>query len=145
MFLFCSHVNDGIPVANEEQPDRYALGLLVDLRELCEEIGDKHHEFTSKLWGLLRQVANPNVHGLDKELTFRVKECDTADVAYSEELRAIPLNGNIEVARGAFSAAVRCYPTRRWLLLWGSYIVECSPGRVRCCREGTMRLHDSAI
>ena len=111
-------------MAQEEQPDRYALGLLVDLRELCEEIGTKNDEFASRLWDLLRQVANPNVHGLDKELTFRVKEVDTADVAFPEELRAISLNGNIEVARGAFEAAVRCYPQRRWMLLWGSYIVE---------------------
>ena len=45
---------------DEEQPDRYALGLLVDLRELCEEIGTKNDEFHSRLWELLRQVANPH-------------------------------------------------------------------------------------
>jgi hypothetical protein len=30
----------------------------------------------------------------------------------------------LATARGAFNAAVRCYPSRRWMLLWGSYIVE---------------------
>jgi hypothetical protein len=94
------------------------------LRIQRKPIGTKHDEFHSRLWELLRQVANPNVHGLDKELTFRVKECDTTDVSFPEELRCISLNGNVEVARGAFNAAVRCYPTRRWMLLWGSYIVE---------------------
>jgi hypothetical protein len=58
---------------------------------------------------LLRQVANPNVHGLDKELTFRVQQ--TAFGEYGETLRTISLNGNVEVARGAFQAAVRCYAT----------------------------------
>jgi hypothetical protein len=28
------------------------------------------------------------------------------------------------VARAAFEAAVRCYPKEKWLLLWGSYVVE---------------------
>jgi len=43
---------------------------------------------------------------------------------YGETLRIISLNGNAEIARPAFQAAVRCHPGERWLLLWGSYIVE---------------------
>jgi hypothetical protein len=39
-------------------------------------------------------------------------------------LRTISLNGNADVARAAFAAAVRCYPHARWLLPWQSYIVE---------------------
>lgn len=44
----------------------------------------------------------PQCHGLDKELTFRVKEVENIAEGWPEELRAISLNGNIEVARGAF-------------------------------------------
>ena len=42
------------------------------LRALCTKIGDTHYRMAAELHDLLRQVANPNVHGLDKELTFRV-------------------------------------------------------------------------
>ena len=102
--------------------DGYTLGLLVDLRDLCTKIGDNHYRMAAELHDLLRKVANPNVHGLDKELTFRVQQ--TALSEGGETLRTISLNGNKAVARAAFDAAVRCYPRERWLLLWGAYIVE---------------------
>ena len=59
---------------------------------------------------------------LDKDLSFRVQQ--TAHGEYGETLRTISLNGNAEVARAEFQAAVRCYPRERWLLLWGAYIIE---------------------
>ena len=43
---------------------------------------------------------------------------------YGETLRTISLNGNLEVGRAAFRAAVQCYPNVPWLLLWGAYVVE---------------------
>jgi hypothetical protein len=106
----------------DAQNDGYALGLLVDLRDICKRIGDSHYRMAAELHGLLRKVANPNVHDLDKELTFRVEQ--TAHGEHGETLRTISLNGNAEVARAAFDAAVRCYPRARWLLLWGAYIVR---------------------
>jgi hypothetical protein len=109
-------------MTDEPQGDGYTLGLLVDLRDLCTKIGADHYRMAAQLHDLLRKVANPNVHGLDKELSFRVQQ--TAVGEYGETLRTISLNGNAEVARAAFHAAVRCYPGQRWLLLWGSYIVE---------------------
>jgi hypothetical protein len=109
-------------MTGESQGDGYTLGLLVDLRALCTKIGDSHYRMAAELHDLLRQVANPDVHGLDKELTFRVQQ--TAFGEHGETLRAISLNGNVEIARAAFQAAVRCYPRERWLLLWGAYIVE---------------------
>jgi hypothetical protein len=109
-------------MTDEPAGDGYTLGLLVDLRDLCMKIGANHYRLAAELHDLLRKVANPNVHGFDKELTFRVQQ--TAIGEYGETLRTISLNGNAEVARAAFNAAVRCYPGQRWLLLWGSYIVE---------------------
>ena len=109
-------------MTDEPQGDGYTLGLLVDLRDLCRKIGDNHYRMAAELHDLLRKVANPNVHGLDKELSFPVQQ--TAHGEYGETLRIISLNGNAEVARAAFQAAVRCYPRERWLLLWGAYIVE---------------------
>ncbi len=109
-------------MSDEPADDGYALGLLVDLRDLCRKIGDTNYRMAAELHDLLRKVANPNVHDLDKELSFRVQQTTLGD--QGETLRTISLNGNAEIARAAFQAAVRCYPRQRWLLLWGSYIVE---------------------
>jgi hypothetical protein len=109
-------------MTDETQGDGYTLGLLVDLRDLCRKIGDSHYRMAAELHDLLRKVANPDVHGLDAELSFRVQQ--KAFGEYGETLRTISLNGNAEIARAAFQAAVRSYPRERWLLLWGSYIVE---------------------
>jgi hypothetical protein len=102
--------------------DGYTLGLLVDLRDLCKKIGESHYSMAAELHDLLRQVANPDVHGLDKDLTFRVQQTEFGE--YGEALRTISLNGSAEVARAAFNAAVRCYPDQKWLLLWRAYVVE---------------------
>ena len=120
-------------MTDESQGDGYTLGLLVDLRDLCTKIGDNHYRMAAELHDLLRKVANPNVHGLDKELSFRVQQ--TAHGEYGETLRTISLNGNADVARAAFQAAVRCYPHERWLLLWGSYIVEKYEPKVEHARK----------
>lgn len=110
----------------DEEGDAHTLGLLVDLRNLCTRMGDEHHRMASELHDLLRQVQNPNVHGLDKELTFRVEQLDEkADAETHPELfRSLSLNCSINLARAAFEAACKCYPTRRLILKWGGYIVE---------------------
>jgi hypothetical protein len=108
-------------MTDETPDDGYTLGLLVDLRDLCKKIGTATSE-AAELHDLLRQVARPDVPGMDKDFSFRVQQ--TAHGEYGEALRTISLNGNAEVARAAFGAAVRCYPDQKWLLLWRAYVVE---------------------
>jgi hypothetical protein len=50
-------------MSGEPQGDGYTLGLLVDLRTLCTKIGDHYYRIAAELHDLLRQVANPDVHG----------------------------------------------------------------------------------
>jgi hypothetical protein len=110
----------------DDEGDAHTLGLLVDLRNLCTRIGDEHHRMASELHDLLRQVKNPNVHGLDKDLTFRVEQLDehVPEDQYPEMFRALSLNCSVTLARAAFQAACRCYPTRRLILKWGGFILE---------------------
>jgi hypothetical protein len=75
----------------------------------------------AELHDLLRQVAHPNVNDVDKELQFKVQQIGPGE--YGETLRTISLNGNVDVGRAAFEAALRCYPKEKWFLLWGSYVV----------------------
>jgi hypothetical protein len=63
-------------MTSEDDSDAHTLGLLVDLRDLCTPIGEEHHRMASQLHNLLRPVQNPNVHGLNKELTHRVEHLD---------------------------------------------------------------------
>jgi len=111
-----------LPSQAPRDDEAYTLGLLVDLRDLCRKIGETHYRMSAELHDLLRKVAHPNVSDVDKELTFRVQQ--QAFGGHGETIRIISLNGNKDVALAAFGAAVRCYPTERWLLLWGAYIVE---------------------
>jgi hypothetical protein len=41
-------------------------------------IGEEHHRMASELHDLLRQVQNPNLHGVDRKLTFRVEQLERA-------------------------------------------------------------------
>jgi hypothetical protein len=107
----------------ETPGDGYTLGLMVDLRELCKKIGESHHRMAAELHDLLRRVANPDVHGLDKDLTFRSSRppptASTARLCGPSPSTATPRSpGQL------FRAAVRCYPDQKWLLLWRAYIVE---------------------
>lgn len=108
----------------EDDGDAHTLGLLIDMRSLTDEIAAANEHVTARLNELVRQMRNPNVHGLDKELTFRVFQLQVTDQEYPETLRTISMNGNASVARGAFFAAGKAYPNYRWILKWGMMVLE---------------------
>jgi len=80
----------------------------------------------AELHDLLTQVQNPNVHGLNKELTHRVEHLNgvTPLDQYPEMYRILSANASSALARAAFEAACKCYPNQRLILKWGSYVVE---------------------
>ena len=104
-----------------EEGDRYTLGLLLELRNLARDAANANSEVAGKFHELLRSVSNPNAPELAKDLPFKVR---AFAVGSQDVLRTISLNGNIEIARAAFEAAKRLYPKDRWVLLWGSWVVE---------------------
>ena len=70
---------------------------------------------------LLRSVSNPNAPEVAKELPFKVRQF----VGRSDKLlRTVSLNGNIDLAKAAFDAAKKIYPEDRFVLLWGSWVIE---------------------
>jgi hypothetical protein len=106
-----------------EEGDAHTLDLLMDMRKLCDEMNASFEHFHARFWELKQAISNPNTHGLSKELTFKVMQLETSDT-YPENLRTISLNSNGEVGRAAFFAAVKCYPTRTWVLRWGMMVME---------------------
>ena len=104
-----------------EEGDRYTLGLLLELRKLAKKAADANDGLAAEFHELLRSVANPNAPELAKDLPFKVRSFAPGS---QEALRTISLNGNIEIARAAFDAARKLYPNDRWVLLWGSWVVD---------------------
>jgi hypothetical protein len=100
-------VQTELVMADEDDGDAHTLGLLLDMRELCTRIAEEHHGYAAQLHDLVRQIQNPNVHGLDKEMGFRIE--DIGDGELPSINRAISLNCSAEVAHGAFAAAKKAY------------------------------------
>src|SRR5258708_40202446 len=100
MFSLCSYQVKSAKMTDDSQGDRYTLGLLVDLRDLCTKIGDNHYRMAAELHDLLRKVANPNVNGLDNELSFRGQQ--TASGEYGGTLPTLLLKCNSHAAHAAF-------------------------------------------
>jgi hypothetical protein len=110
----------------EDEGDAHTLGLLVDLRDLCLKIADNHHSYASQLHDLLQQVQNPNLHGLDKNMGFRVvqHEGTTPSDQWPEMRRMLSINCSMTLARAAFNAAVKAYPNQRIILKWGALVED---------------------
>ncbi len=104
-----------------EEGDRHTLGLLMELRALAKECADTSSDMAARFHDLLRSVSNPNAPDVAKDLPFKVRQFNGKS---DELLRTVSLNGNIEVARGAFEVAKRVYPNDRLVLLWGGFVVE---------------------
>jgi hypothetical protein len=96
--------------------DGHTLGLLLDLRELCRKLADRHELDSIELHRLLQQLQNPNLHGLDHELSFRVIQ--KAPEYYGETLRIVSANANLGLGHATLEAAIRQDPKSGWMLLY---------------------------
>ena len=67
------------PAPSEDGGDALTLGLLVELRDLCQKVAYENEGFAIEVHRLLQQLTNPNLHGLDSELHFRVLPDNTID------------------------------------------------------------------
>jgi hypothetical protein len=110
----------------EEDGERHTLSLVMELKQLCQEAADAQDNFAARFHDLLRQVSNPNMMTVERDLTFRVigHAGRTNNI-----LRTISLNGNATVGRAAYEAAVKLYPNDRWVLTWGALLIEDSMPR----------------
>jgi hypothetical protein len=101
----------------EDEGDGYALGLLVELRKLCTKIAEENHVYTSEVHRLLQQLVNPNLHGLDRDLSYRVIQ-KSAENYYGETLRTVSANANLSLGHAALDAAIKQDPKSHWMLLY---------------------------
>lgn len=104
-----------------EDGETYTLGLLADLRDLCGRIAERHDDCAGELHELLRQIANPNLPEVTRDLPFRVELWEAGG---RHVLRLMAACANSTVARAAFQAAIASAPRGYWTLRHGALIVE---------------------
>jgi hypothetical protein len=112
MFSICS------PSAEEKmmEGDGNTLGLLLELRALCDSIVERNEYAGKELHDLLQRLRNPNLHELDDQLRFRVIQ-KTAEY-HGETLRTVAACANLGLGHAALREAARQDPNSHWLLLY---------------------------
>ena len=101
----------------EDEGDGYTLGLLMELRKLCTKIAEENHVYVSEVHRILQQLVNPNLHGLDGDLSYRVIQ-KSAEGYYGETVRTVSANANPDLGHAALRAAIKQDPKSRWMLLY---------------------------
>ena len=101
-------------MGSDQDAEAHTLGLLADLRALCHKIAEGNDSYAHEVHRLLQQLNNPNLHGLDHELSFRVVQL--APGYYGETLRTVSANANLSLAHAALQVAVKQNTNTTWLL-----------------------------
>ena len=96
--------------------DAHTLSLLVELRMLCQKIADRNDRYALEVHRLLQQLCNPNLHGLETDLHFRLVQLGPG--YYGESLRVVSASANSTFGEAALAAAIKHYPNCRWMLKW---------------------------
>jgi hypothetical protein len=96
-----------------ENGQLHTLGLLEELRDECKHLWGTSSEFYFRVDGLLRQLANPNLHDITTNLPFRVELWDRHD----QHIRwVISASASVAVGHAALEAAIAAYPGQRFTL-----------------------------
>jgi hypothetical protein len=103
-----------LAMTGEDEGDAHTLGLLVELRALCQKIADHNDGYGHEVHRLLQQLYNPNLHVLDRDLSYRVLQLGSG--YYGETLRTVSANSNLTLGHAALDAAVKQNPKSSWLL-----------------------------
>jgi len=103
----------------EEDGEAQTLGLLVELRELAEEISQGHMDYAHRFHELLARVRNPNLPAVAQDFGFQVIACKPGTGTIT---RTIAVCANIQIARAAWECACKIFPDDRWILTWGGMV-----------------------
>jgi hypothetical protein len=99
----------------------YTLGVIEQLRGECRELWGTSSTLYHRVDGLLRELANPNLHDIPTRLPFRVEMWDRSD----QHVRwVISASASVAVGHAALDAAIACYPGQRFTLRNGIQIIR---------------------
>ncbi|MGD0023500.1 MAG: hypothetical protein ABSC37_02575 [Xanthobacteraceae bacterium] len=97
------------------------LGLLEQLRKECSLHWDTSSTLYHRIDGLLRELANPNLHDIPTQLPFRVELWDRND----QHIRwVIAASSSVAIGHAALDAAIANYPDQRFTLRNGILVIR---------------------
>ena len=107
------------PTADDGQ--LHTLGLLEQLRKECSRHWDTSSALYHRVDGLLRELANPNLHDISTRLPFRVELWDRD----AQHIRwVVAASSSVAIAHAALDAAIANYPDRRFTLRNGILVIR---------------------
>src|SRR5271154_1381275 len=116
MFSFCSRMSQA-----PEDGQLHTLGLLEQLRDECQQLWGTSSKFYFRVDGLLRQLANPNLHDIPTNLPFRVEMWDRNH----HHIRwVVAASSSVAVGHAALDAAISSYPGQRFTLRNGILVIR---------------------
>jgi hypothetical protein len=108
--------------------------VLEQLREASKGLWGASSEAYFRVDELLRQLANPNLHDIPRNLPFRVEMWDGSD----QHVRwVIAASASVAVGHAAMDAAIANYPDQRFTLRNGILVIRQHPTskRLRRCLQ----------
>jgi hypothetical protein len=102
----------------------HTLSLLERLRDKCKQLWGTSSEFYFRVDGLLRELANPNLHDIPMRLPFRVELWDRSD----QHIRwVIAASSSVAIGHAAVDAAIASHPDQRFTLRNGILVIRRHP------------------
>ncbi len=99
----------------------HTLGLLEQLRAECKDLWGASSHAYFRVDELLRELANPNLHDIPRNLPFRVELWDQSD----QHVRwVIAASSSVTVGHAALDAAIANYPDQRFTLRQGIHVIR---------------------
>ena len=102
----------------------HTLSVLEQLREASKGLWGASSAAYFRVDELLRQLANPNLHDIPRNLPFRVEMWDQSD----QHVRwVIAASASVAVGHAAMDAAIANYPDQRFTLRNGILVIRQHP------------------
>jgi hypothetical protein len=106
---------------NEGDGQLHTLTVLEQLREASKSLWGASSAAYFRMDELLRQLANPNLHDIPRNLPFRVEMWDPSD----QHVRwMIAASASVAVGHAAMDAAIANYPEQRFTLRNGILVIR---------------------
>jgi hypothetical protein len=99
----------------------HTLGLLERLRKECGQHWDTSSTLYHRIDGLLRELANPNLHDLSSHMPYRVELWDR----HAKHIRwVVAATGTVTIGHAALDAAIASFPDQHFTLRQGIRVLR---------------------
>lgn len=105
----------------DEDGQLHTLGLIEELRAECRRMWGTSSELYFKIDELLRELGNPNLHGIFPVSAFQIELWDR----HAQHVRwVVAASASVTVANAALDVAIAEYPNQRLTLRKGAMVLR---------------------